>query len=141
MIGIVVNAKRFAIPVRVSQGDWYQVLLNVDTPVVTQCKRMIVGRVVDWAPEVDNLEAVLQQLWNVLSGKMAVNASDGRLGSLVDVHRRDRLTLVRAIVDLSWAATADSCEKCLVSLPVHYTESRYTYCDQMAECDLRLSIA
>jgi len=50
-------------------------------------------------PEIDDLEAPLQQAAHLLRWEVALHARNGRRSRLVDVHLRDGLPLIRRIGD------------------------------------------
>jgi len=57
-------------------------------------------------PEIDDLEASLEELGDVGGGEATVHASDGRVESLVDVHSGDGLAGLWGVREV-WATTAD----------------------------------
>jgi len=61
----------------------------------------------DGAPEIDDLETVLEERWDVRGGKVPVNAGDGRFGGLVDVHSGDGFAGLWGVSELVRAIAAD----------------------------------
>lgn len=92
MFRAVLDTKRLAVSVGIPEGHWHQVLLEVDGSVVTQRERVVERRVIDWAPEVDDLETVLEELGRVGGREVSVHARDGCTGRLIDVRACDGLT-------------------------------------------------
>jgi hypothetical protein len=110
MVLVVLHTKSFAwFAVGVDERDRNHVVC-ADASVVTQRQRPVEGRVLDGAPEVDDLEALRKQPRHLLGGEMAVHARDGRSRRLVDVHRRYRLAVLGAVVELAWPVAADGCK-------------------------------
>lgn len=109
MIRIVADTKCLAIPVRVSQRDGGQILLGVDTPEVTQRQWPVNCWDTNRTPEVNDLEAMFDKFRSLGGRKVTVNSSDGGFGSLVNVNPRDGLPFLRAVVNLSGSASANSC--------------------------------
>ena len=62
---------------------------------------------VDRPPEVDDLEALREESGHVLRGEVAVDAGDGRVLGLVNVHLWHGLALLRGVLELARAAAAD----------------------------------
>lgn len=104
---VVLDTKSLAIAVRVLQGGGDEILRNVDAPVVAEREGPIPRSVMNGSPEVDDLEAVLEELWHILCRQVSVDASCGRGSGLVNVDLRHRLTLLRTVVDLTGTATTD----------------------------------
>lgn len=78
MTFVVFYAKRLAFPVWEEKGDSKQVVLCVDSSVVTERKWPVKGRIFDWSPEIDNLKALCQQFRGISSRHVAVNAGNRR---------------------------------------------------------------
>jgi hypothetical protein len=93
MLRVEQHGKRFAVVVGIAEGHGHEIALDVDGVVVADSERPGVSRVVDRSPEVDNLVALFDQLICVLRD-VAVDASAGGLGRLVDVHLRHRLPIL-----------------------------------------------
>lgn len=108
VVRVELDTESLSLPVGVDKVGRSEVLLEIDTPEVTEGERPIPSSMVNWTPEVDDLEAMLQQLWNVLGWEMAMDTGYRGLGGLVDMYIGNRLTLVRAIINLAWTTTADS---------------------------------
>jgi hypothetical protein len=108
MIRVVLHAQRLSIAVRIDKRRGDKVLLCINASVVTKCERPVPRLMVDGPPEIDDLETVLQELRCIAGGQMKVNASDGRVSRLVNMDLGNRLTLLRAVVNLSRAPPADS---------------------------------
>lgn len=96
-----------ALPVRILQCRRDKIPLVVDTAVVAQREGPVVGRMADGAPQVDNLEPLLEEFGSVLSGSVTVNTCGSGLGSLIDVDKRNGLTFGRTVIKLTGAATTD----------------------------------
>jgi hypothetical protein len=62
----------------------------------------------DGPPQIDDLEAFLKQFRNVCCRQMTVNSVDCRLGRLIDVYERRRLTGLRRLSLLSRVPSTDS---------------------------------
>ena len=107
MVRIIPYAERLAFPVRIEEAHRNDVL-RVNASVIAQSQRPVVGRVADGAPEVYDLEALLQQLRNILRWKMAVDTRDSCFAALVDVDAGDWLTGVGFFEDFTGAPTTDS---------------------------------
>ena len=138
MVWVEPHAKRFPISIRVLERGWDQVLLEVYGPEVAQREWPVVRGVVDGPPQVDDLEAMLQELWGVACGKVAVDASRCRLSGLVDMHRGNWLALLWAIVWNSRAAAANGYTK-FIQLPARGGWSLdETYCGRTARSCSRL---
>lgn len=105
--GVVLHAERLPIAIGVLESSRHKVVRTVDRAVVTERERPVECDVVDRPPEVDDLEAILEQLGYVRSGEMTVDTCDGRVLGLVDVDLRHGLALLRRVLDLAWAAAAD----------------------------------
>jgi len=58
-------------------------------------------------PEIDDLEAVFQQLWRLICWEMFVDAGDGGFVRLVAVDLGGGLSLLGAVINLIWATAAD----------------------------------
>lgn len=65
MVFVVSHAVRLALAVRVDKRHGKRVLLGVHAPVVAECKRPVERRVVDRAPEIDDLESAREELRHV----------------------------------------------------------------------------
>lgn len=65
MAFVVFHAVRLALAVRVDKRHGKRVLLGVHAPVVAECKRPVERRVVDRAPEIDDLESAREELRHV----------------------------------------------------------------------------
>ena len=98
---------RLALPVLIHQIGWDEVRARVDAAVVAQRERPVVRRTSDGTPQVNDLEAALEERGRVLGGEMAVDSRDGRRGGLVDVHLWHRLALLGRTVGFIGATTAD----------------------------------
>ena len=61
----------------------------------------------DGAPEIDDLEAVLEEPGDVRGGEVPVHAGDGRFSGLVNVHSGNGLAGIWGVPDLIWATAAD----------------------------------
>ena len=61
----------------------------------------------DGLPEIDDLEAVLEELRDIGGWEVAVHAGDGRFGGLVDMHSDGGLVGLRGVPELVWATAAD----------------------------------
>ena len=92
MSGIVFNTKCFAVPIRIPQGNRYQIVLEVNAPVVAQRKGVVVCRMVDWTPKVDNLETVFDEFRGISGWEVTVNTSNGRTATLVHVNKVNGLS-------------------------------------------------
>ena len=106
MAFVVFYAVRLPLVVRVDKRHRERIL-RVHAPVVAQRERPIERGVGDWAPEIDDLEPAREQLRHVGRGQVAVDARDGRRGSLVDVHLWHRLALIRRVFGRAWDVAAD----------------------------------
>ena len=62
----------------------------------------------DGSPEVDDLEAVLEQLGNILGRKVTVDARDGGSSRLVNMDLGDWLPLLGRVFNLTRATTTNS---------------------------------
>ena len=60
----------------------------------------------DGAPEIDDLEAMLEELGDIGGGDMLVYEGDGPFGGLVNVHSDDGLAGLRCFSEF-WATAAD----------------------------------
>lgn len=107
LLRAVFNAVRFAVAVGVLECDGHDVSLAIDARVVAQRERPVERGVVDRAPEVDDLEAVVEQGLHVGGREVLVHTRDGRLRCLIDVHLGHRLTLRRRIIDFARVVTTD----------------------------------
>jgi hypothetical protein len=65
MVFIVAHTEHFAFSFRIKERNRERIFCLIYTPVVAQSEWTIVCSVVDGPPEVDDLEAVLEQLWDV----------------------------------------------------------------------------
>lgn len=108
MLRVILDIERLPrLSIRVDKSSRKRVLLLVHRAVVAQRKRPVKGDIGDGAPDVDDLEPFLQELGDFFGGEMFANSGDGGFGGLVDVRRGDRLALLRGVVDLAWATTAN----------------------------------
>ena len=107
MILVVCDTERLAFAVGVYKRNWEHVLLHVHAPVVAECKRPIPRCVFDGSPEVDDLEAIFEELWDISGGEMAVHARNRRWGRLVDMDLRDGLALSHLVLALAWQAAPE----------------------------------
>lgn len=92
MSGIVFDTEGLTVPIRIPQGNRYQIVLEVNAPVVTQRKGMVVCRMVDWTPKVDNLETVFDEFRGISRWEVTVNTSNGRTATLVHVNKVNGLS-------------------------------------------------
>ncbi len=81
VILVVCHTEDLAFVVGIYECNWENVLLGVNAPVVTQSERPIERGIFDGTPEVNQLEAFLQELRDVGGGKMTMHARNGRWGS------------------------------------------------------------
>jgi hypothetical protein len=65
MVFIIAHTEHFAFSIRIYEPNRERISCLIYTPVVAQSKRPIVCGVVNGPPEVDDLEAVPEQLWDV----------------------------------------------------------------------------
>ena len=61
----------------------------------------------DRPPEIDDLEAVLEELGDIGGWEVAVHMGDGRFGGLVDMHSDGGLAGLRGVPELVWATAVD----------------------------------
>ena len=94
--------------VRIAECGWNQIVDGVNAPIIAERQRPIPSGTADRPPQVDDLEAMLQEIRNIFRREMTMYASDGRLRRLINVHLSYRLTLIRTIVDLSRTAATKS---------------------------------
>ena len=87
--------------------DRKRVRFRIDATVVAQSKGPVEGRMRDGAPEINDLEAALEERRDVGGRKVPVDAGDGRFGGLIDMHSDDGLAGLWGIPDLAWAIAAD----------------------------------
>ena len=92
MSGIIFNTKCLAVPIRIPQGNRYQIVLEVNAPVVAQRMGVVVCRMVDWTPKVDNLETVFDEFRGISGWEVTVNTSNGRTATLVHVNKVNGLS-------------------------------------------------
>ena len=126
MVRIVLHAQRLSVVVGVAQNRGHEVVLHVDAAVVAERERPVPRGVVDGPPEVDDLEAVLEQLGRVRGREVAHDARRGGLGRLVDVHLRHGLALLGRVVELAGAAAADGCGDVISSCKLHVVQGMRT---------------
>jgi len=62
----------------------------------------------DGPPEINDLEAVFQQLRRLVCWEMFVDAGDGSFVRLVAVDLGGGLSLLGAVINLTWATATDS---------------------------------
>ena len=91
VILVVTNIHRFRLVIRVDQRNRKRVRLGIDAAIVAQRKGQVESWMRDGAPEIDDLEAVLEECGDLRSGEVPVHAGDGPFGGLVDVHSQDGL--------------------------------------------------
>lgn len=133
------HAQCLSFSVGVAESGGHQVLLEVNSPVVAERKGPVPCGVLDRPPEVDDLVAVLQKLWNVFGGEVSVDTRKRGLGSLVDMDVSDRLTLAGAVVDLTRTVAANGyAGNGLIIRCGALKVVPSTYCDQMGALCLRL---
>ena len=107
MVFIVAHTEHFTFSIRIYERNRERISCLIYTPVVAQSERPIVCGVVDGSPEVDDLEAVLEQLWSVGRGEVFVREINGVLGSLVAVDEESGLARIFNVIQLFWAVAAD----------------------------------
>ena len=105
--GVEFHAERLTIAIRVLERSGNEIVGTIYGAVVTESEGPVPGGMMNGAPKVNDLEAVRKKLGDILSRKMAVHTCDGRLGRLVDVHQRNRLALLRRVVDFARATPTD----------------------------------
>ncbi len=98
MVFIIAHTERFAFSIRIYERNRERISCLVYTPVVAQSERPIVCGMVDGSPEVDDLEAVLEQLLDVGRGEVSVYAIDGGLEGLVNVDVGNGLPLIWTVI-------------------------------------------
>jgi len=107
VLGIEFDIHRLAIVLWVFQGRRREVVLRVYGAVVTEREWPVVRGVLDWTPQVDDLEATLQKRRCIRRREMAMDSRNRRSLGLVNVDTRHGLPLVWGVLRLSWAATAN----------------------------------
>lgn len=107
MIRVVLHAQRLAFMVWVHECGWYKIVLAVDTPVVAESKRPVPCFSENRSPEVDYLVATLEEFRGLIRRGMTLYTDSSRSRRLINVHERDRLTLLWTIVGLPWTATSN----------------------------------
>ena len=107
MPGVELNAECLPVPIRVLERRRHQILLGVHAPIVAQRERPVPRCVPDRPPEVDDLVAAREQLGYVFGRQVTPDARGGGFGGLVDVDLQDRLVLLRVVLWVVLAATAD----------------------------------
>ena len=106
---IPLYAVRLSVPIRIFERGWDEVAVAVDAVEVAERERPVKCSVMDWPPEIDDLETSPQQSLYVLGRKVASHAPDGRLGSLVDMHERNGLSILGRVDDDFGAPAANGC--------------------------------
>lgn len=107
MVLVVCHTERLALAVRAQTRHWENVLLVVNASVVAERERPVQRGVLNRTPEIDNLEAIGEELRDVGRRKMAVYACDRRPGRLVNVGLRDGLALARRVLLVAWRAVPE----------------------------------
>lgn len=110
MIRVVLHRIRLTLPIRVDQVGGDQVCFRVNRTIVAQRERPVIRRMRDGPPEVDDLEAALEERRRVGRREVPMDTRNRGGSRLVDVHQRYWLSLLRGIVEFSGAATANGCE-------------------------------
>lgn len=105
---VVRDTKRLSFTVRVLQGGGHQILLVVDAVEVAESKRPIIRYTTNRSPEVDDLEALFEQLRCILGRGVHVDTSSGRGRCLIDMDEGDGLALCGTIVFLTRTAATNS---------------------------------
>ena len=108
VIRVELDTKGLSIAVGVFERGGHEVVLDVDAPVVAEGKRPVPGGMMYGPPEVDDLEAALEERGRVGGGEVSVYAGDGGGGGLVDVDLGDGLAFGGVVVQLAGAAAPDS---------------------------------
>jgi len=77
----------------------HKVVLEIDGAIVTEGERAINNGVPDRSPEVEDLESLLEESWNILWWEVSVHAGECGFCGLVNVGPHDRLAGVWAGVE------------------------------------------
>ena len=107
---IVLHAEGFSIAFGVLEGNWDKIFMRIDGRIITERERKVVRGVVDWAPQVDDLEALRKKAVDILSGQVTMDARSCRGWRLVNVHALHRLALVRGVLSLHGVVASNGCK-------------------------------
>jgi hypothetical protein len=83
------------------------IMLQIETTIVAKCERPVQSDVGNRTPDIDDLEAFLQELRGLVRRKMLVNASDRSSCRLVDVYLNSGLAFSKGIFLLARLAAAN----------------------------------
>ena len=75
MIWVVFDSERFSLALRIDKCRW-EIIVRIYTPVIAQSQRPVDSGVGDGPPEVDDLEATFEELWDIGGREMSVNTRD-----------------------------------------------------------------
>jgi hypothetical protein len=101
MILAVTHAERLTLTIRVDETRRDKVLLRVHCREVAKRERPVERGVLNWAPEIDNLEAPLEELGGVGRRQVPVHACNCGSSGLVNMNPVYRLSLGRSVIELS----------------------------------------
>ena len=65
MIRIKLDTQRLTVPIRVHQRHRHHILLRIDAPIIAQTQRPVQSGVRDGSPEVYDLEATFEEVWDL----------------------------------------------------------------------------
>ena len=101
MIGVIFDHERFSLVVRIDKSR-REIIFLIYAPVIAQAQRPVDSRVGNGPPQVNDLEAILEELRDVSGWKMSANTLDRRLVGLIDVNLGHRLTFIGTNIQLVW---------------------------------------
>lgn len=91
VVRVVLDTQSLAFAMGEDERDWNEVLGWVNTPIIAQRKGPVQRWDLNGAPDIDDLEALLEKLRGFIGGKMPMYTVDGGFGRLVNVHLAYRL--------------------------------------------------
>jgi len=102
----LLHAIHLPVTIQVSERVRDEVPAGVNTFEVAERKWPVKRDMVDWLPEIDDLQVPLQSL-HVLSRKVASHTHDSQCGHLVDMHTQHVVSILRHVNGVSGAPAAD----------------------------------
>jgi hypothetical protein len=85
-----------------------QILVGIDAPVVDHRKRGVPRRILNWSPEVDDLETALEGRRSLIRWEMTVDTRNGPGIRLVGMRIGSGLALLRVIAVCVRVASTNS---------------------------------
>jgi hypothetical protein len=85
MVWVIPDPESFALMVTIDECDKDYVLRDLHTPIITQRQRPVKRRVLDWTPQVDNLEALLKKAGHLFRGNVLMHACDSSVIRLINM--------------------------------------------------------